>query len=473
MAMPVSAEGKQPTPPGRNNLWQRMGWSAFLAWNMRSQSRLPFLPLEQIRRRQQRRLRSMIDYAYRFVPYYRRTLDHMKLRPADFREVEDLARLPIIEPYQLQTQALQFVSTAHPFDEYVLLLTGGSTGDPRPVYHRAAGIFQNAAHGERERCMVTDLVGKRFGYRETVIISQNSTAHKLQGFAAKRGLLPKGIAIDRQYLSLMDPPEKNIPLINQFRPDVIHSYGSYLEILFGHLARTGEPFHRAKVVTYSSDGLGESGYRLIHEHFGIPVLSTYQANEAFKIGFDCPCHTGLHLNIDLYPLRIVDSAGCDLPAGQTGEVVLSNLVNRGMVLLNYRLGDLAAMLDTPCPCGRTLPLLSYPPGRSDDKVLLPDGRWLHPQAVRTVFTTEAEVFQYQIVQHTPSRFDVKVITAPGADQAVIKTRVKKEFRTRFGPDVQVEVRFVDSIDRTRGGKFRPVICLCRPAGAAEGQSHAG
>jgi phenylacetate-CoA ligase len=457
---------------GMTDFWRRVRWSAFLAWHMRGQSRLPFLPPEQIRRLQARRLRSMIDHAYRFVPYYRRTLDRMKLKPHDFRTVEDLARLPIIEPCQLQTQTLQFVSTAHPPREYTLLLTGGSTGDPRPVYHQASGIFLNAAHGERERCMVAALVGRRFGYRETVIISQNSTAHTLQGFAATRGLLPKGIAISRQYLSLMDPPEKNIPLINQFRPDVIHTYGSYLETLFGHLARTGEPFHRPKVVTYSSDGLGEAAYRLIREQFGIPVLSTYQANEAFKIGFDCPHHLGLHLNIDLYPLRVVDSAGSDLPAGQTGEVVLSNLVNRAMVLLNYRLGDLAAMLDVACPCGRTLPLLSYPPGRSDDKILLPDGRCLHPQLARTVFTTERDVFQYQIVQHTPNRFEVKVITAPGANQEVMKNRVEDEFRKRFGQDVQVEVRFVDSIDRTRGGKFRPVICLCRQAGAPEGASHA-
>jgi hypothetical protein len=42
----------------------------------------------------------------------------------------------------------------------------------------------------------------------------------------------------------------------------------------------------------------------------------------------------------------------------SGEVVVSNLVNRETVLLNYRLGDVAASLPDRCPCGRSLPLLS-------------------------------------------------------------------------------------------------------------------
>jgi len=147
--------------------------------------------------------------------------------------------------------------------------------------------------------------------------------------------------------------------MNDYRPDVLHTYGSYLGILFSYLAETGAPFHKPKVVTYSSDSLSDSTRRLIQDRFGIPVFSAYQANEALKIGFECEHHTGLHINIDLYPLRVVDLACHDLPVGETGYVVVSNLVNKGTVLLNYQIGDLAALLPQPCTCGRTLPLLSF------------------------------------------------------------------------------------------------------------------
>jgi phenylacetate-CoA ligase len=381
----------------------------------------------------------------------------------------------LIEPGQLQSEVDRFVSTAQPRERYSLLLTGGSSGDPRPVYHDRAEILQNAVHGERERCQVAQLVGRRFGYRETILISRNSTAQKLQGFTQSQAFLPRRLAIQRQYLSLLDSPQRNIPLINEFEPDVIHTYGSYLEMIFVYLLRAGpvaqKDFHRPKVVTYSSDGLSTRMRKVIEEQFGIPVLTTYQASEALKIGFDCSEHQGIHLNIDLYPVRVVDAGGHDMPRRQTGEVVISNLVNKATVLLNYRLGDLAAMLPDQCPCGRTLPLLSYPPGRQDDLILLPSGETIHPQVVRTMFTVEREVLGYQIVQKSDMRFDVRIITVPGADLPPLKTRVESRFGQEFGLGVQAEVHFVDSIDRTVGGKFRPVISMCAPRAAQEDWPH--
>jgi phenylacetate-CoA ligase len=426
---------------------------------MMGQASFPFKPLETIKRIQAQRVRKMVAHAYRTVPYYRETMDRLGLKVKDFQNAEDLSKLPLIEPLQFQRHPEYFTSTAQPIKRYLRLHTGGSTGEPRSVFHTPGAIFQNAAHGERERCIITSIVGKRFGYRETVIASPNCTAHKLQSFCQSHGLFPDRIQINRQYLSLMDPTEENIRLINQFKPDVIQSYGSYLGILFSHLAETGESFHRPRVVTFSSDGLVDSVRQLIQEQFGIPVFSSYQANEALKLGFECKSHGGLHLNVDLYPVRIVNASGRDLPIGEVGEVVASNLVNPATVLLNYRLGDLAAFLPEACRCGRSLPMLSFPPGRSDDLITLPSGKLIHPQAVRTIFTLEEQVWQYQIVQHSSTRFSVKIVASQVANQQKLKERVAAKFADRFGSEVSIDIFFVDRIDRTTSGKFRPVISM--------------
>jgi len=439
----------------------RLFWNTYLAYQMMGQSRLPFKPLETIKRLQARRVRKMVAHAYRTVPYYRETMDRLGLKVGDFQNAGDLAKLPLIEPSQLQRHPEYFTSTAQPISCYLRLYTGGSTGDPRSVYHTPGAIFQNAAHGERERCIITSLIGKQFGYRETVIASPNCTAHKLQAFCQSQALFPDRLRINRQYLSLMDPTEENIRLINHFQPDVIQGYGSYLGILFSYLADTGESFHRPKVITFSSDGLADSVRQLIQGQFGIPVFSTYQANEALKLGFECENHLGLHLNVDLYPVRIVDAKGQDLPVGETGEVVVSNLVNPATVLLNYRLGDLAAFLPEKCLCGRSLPMLSFTPGRSDDLITLPSGRIIHPQAVRTIFTVEEQVWQYQIVQHANTRFGIKIVASKVADRQKLKERVAAKFAERFGSEVSTDISFVDSIDRTASGKYRPVISMAQ------------
>jgi phenylacetate-CoA ligase len=445
---------------GRPTIWSRLGRSAYLARHMAGQGRLPFRSPGVIRRLQQRRLRRMVAHAYGTVPYYRETMDRLGLVPSDFRTVEDLPRLPIIEVEQYQRDPEQFLSSAYPPERCTRLLTGGSTGQPRAIYHSPGSIYQNAAHGERERSIFTKLIGRRFGYRETAVMSLNSSAATLQAFSRTRALLPRRLQIQRQYISMVDPTADNVRQINEFRPDVIYCFGSYLEILFTYLSETGETMHRPKVITYSNDSLHEPVRRLIEQEYGIPVFGMYQANEALKLGFECEAHTGLHLNVDLYPLRIVDESGCDVPSGRDGEVVISNLVNPATVLLNYHLGDYATTLPGPCPCGRTLPLLSFPPGRTDDRLTLSDGQTIPPQVIRNVFVCEQAVRLYQVVQHEPARFSVRIVVASDTDRDALTDRLRNGLARWFGDDVQMAYEFVDTIERTPGGKWRAVVSLC-------------
>jgi phenylacetate-coenzyme A ligase PaaK-like adenylate-forming protein len=443
-----------------DSMWlTRLMWSAYLTYHMRGQAQFPFKSLDAIKRTQARRVRNMVSHAYRTVPYYRETMDRLGLLPSDFQSADDLSKLPLLERDYLQRDPEYFVSTAQPLNRYLMLRSGGSTGTPCTLYHDTTALFKNAAHGERERSMITALVGKSVGYRETVIGARLSTAQEVQELCQKNGLFPSGIRIQRQYLYILDPPGRNITLLNEFKPDVIHStFGSYLEILFPYLYTTGKQFYRPKVITYSSTGLSDSVRRLITETCGIPVLSTYQAVEAFKIGFECRQGTGLHLNIDLYPVRIISSNGETPPAGESGDVIVSNLVNRATVLLNYRLGDIACTQQDRCPCERSLPLLSFPQGRCDDFIQLASGQIVHPQFVRLIFTDEDEIWQYQIVQESPNHFRVAVVATTTCNSQETREHLLCKFSRTFGPDTTVEISFVDSIDRT-AGKFRTVISM--------------
>jgi phenylacetate-CoA ligase len=384
-------------------------------------------------------------------------MNRLGLRPGDFRTADDLVKLPVIERDRVQRDPQYFVSTAQPVDRYLKLQSGGSSGRPCTVYHDAAAIFQNAAHAERERSMITALVGRSFGYRETVFASSLSIDRQVQEFSRERGFFPSGVQIQRQYLSLLDAPEKNVPLMNAFKPDVVHSFGSYLEILCSYLRATNHPFHRPKVITYSSDGLSNAARRFIRETLGIAILSTYEAIEAFKIGFECQHSRGLHLNIDLYPIRLVNTQGESVPMGESGEVVVSNLVNRATVLLNYRLGDISRMLLDSCPCGRSLPLLAFPQGRSDDWIHLSSGEVMHPQPLIDILDDIEAIWQFQIVQESDTHFRASVVASPTCDREAVAQLVVHNFKRTLGESISVDLAFVDRIERTAGGKLRPMI----------------
>jgi phenylacetate-CoA ligase len=210
-------------------------------------------------------------------------------------------------------------------------------------------------------------------------------------------------------------------------------------------------------VTYGADALSHASRRLISEEFGIPVLSRYQAIESGPIGFECEANRGYHLNVDVCPLRIVDAEGRDVPEGASGDVVVSDLMNRATVLLNYRLGDVASTLPCPCPCGRSMPMISFLEGRAAEWLQSTSGKLIHPQAVRMLLRTEEEVWRYQVIQRRPDHYDVLLVAGSACDRERLRRRLVAKFSNQFGLTTAVAVSFVDDLPRTPQGKVRSVI----------------
>lgn len=189
---------------------------------------------------------------------------------------------------------------------------------------------------------------------------------------------------------------------------------------------------------------------------GIEVLSVYQAVETPTIAWECDRHSGLHHNLDVCPVRIVDDDGSELPGGESGRVVVSNLVNRATMLLNYGLGDLATKLPDPCPCGRTLPLLSHPQGRTSEWMLSRSGAPIHPQTMRSILRNFDEIRRYQLIQEQPGKLRVVVVAAPGADRAAVAEAIAAR-AGELGEPLDARVEFSETLSRAESGKVRTIL----------------
>jgi len=78
---------------------------------------------------QEKRLRALVSFSYREVPYYRRAMKERGLLPEDIRTLSDLGRLPVLRKsdVQLSSDELRPVN----YDGRVLKWSsGGSTGRP-------------------------------------------------------------------------------------------------------------------------------------------------------------------------------------------------------------------------------------------------------------------------------------------------------------------------------------------------------
>lgn len=438
---------------------RRLYGSAILLAYLPGQTRVPFLPRERLVERRDRAVRRTVRYAARAVPFYRDFFATAGIDPRTIRGADDLVRLPVLDKELVRTRPDLFLADAPAARGALSFATSGSTGIPVHVAHDRRSLLANIPFGERERAPVNQLCGS-FRPKELYVGYETSTFKKVTAFYAEAARLP--VAPKRRFVSLLAPIEEIAAIANAERPDVLVGYGGWLDLFFKSIAVRGIALRPPKMVMYMGEALPHGARAHIENGFGIPVLSRYNAVESFKIGYFCERRTGFHVHEDLCHVRILGGDDRDVPPGEPGRIVLSNLVNRATVLLNYPIGDVAALSPDSCPCGRSLRLLTELEGRVEDVLALDDGRFVHPRAVWQLFKDDRDVLQYQLTQHEPRRFALRLTTLDEGAFARARARALPALERLLAPDPTIDVQRGAELARGEGGKFRAVASACAP-----------
>ncbi|MBP7148063.1 MAG: phenylacetate--CoA ligase family protein [Acidobacteria bacterium] len=432
----------------------RLRGDARVARGLARQRRALWGSPERVRADRDRRVRAIVRYAAQHVPFYREWFRASGIDPRELRTAEDLDRLPLLDSRRYQADPRAFVADTALAREGAEFNSSGSTGTPIRIRHDRDSIVDGIAYGERERAVRAALCGRARGLRELALGRPNSTDELIRSFCDRCTWFP--LAFERMVLPATGRIDAAIEAMNAFRPDILRGFGSYSEFLFRFAHAHGIAVHRPRVLVVIGDAMSDAGIRFLEETFGIPVLGLYNAVEAFKLGFSCELRRGYHIHEDICTLRIVGADGARVAPGTVGEVVISNLTNRATVLLNYRLGDIARLAPAPCACGRALPLLDRLEGRTEDIILTADGRAVHGRSVLDAVLRVPGIVRYQLVQHEPGRFELRVIAAPERLAEISATCVPA-LRELLGPAIRVELTRHDDLPPDPSGKFRSVI----------------
>jgi phenylacetate-CoA ligase len=414
----------------------------------------PRLAPTKIRAVRDARLRALVRHAAQHVPYYRDVFTAGGIDPNDLASADDLGELPLVDKESVQREPARFRSLA-PDDQRVFPFpTSGSSGTPLIVFHTRAAMLDYLSVSERRRDVPRRLLG-RGRHRTLTIAHATSTGARTWALYRRLTLLPGRPG--RLRISPELPVEAIVATLAERRPDVLAGWGNAIESLFRLAAAGAIRMQLPKLVDYHSDSLSEDGRRLIEERFGIPVISSYTSVETFGIGFFCERRTGFHLHEDACHVRSVRAAGTDAPEGEPGEVVVSNLLNRGTVLLNYRLGDVAAFLPDACSCGRAFRLLSAVHGRVNEIIHLADGRRVHPFSVAGAVRQEG-LLRFRLSQEARARFRLEVVTTDEDAYARVISEALPKLRALLG-GAEVEVERRPALGDTARQKFRRVVAL--------------
>jgi phenylacetate-CoA ligase len=251
-----------------------------------AQHRIPFLPREKVAALRDARIRDIVRYAAE-RPSLPGLFAREGIDPREIRSASELRQLPLIDKQVVLEDPERFRSTASQAEDAVTLTTSGSSWIPLTIHHDRRSVVRSIAYSERYRMVERRLVGKRLRRVVATIAHETLTGRTLQTHYRTTGV--RRLLSKRHWIPVDAPVERVLQQIAEIRPDVLGGFGSYVEELFRVVAQRGLKIYRPKVVRYGGDAMSEEGRDLIETQFGLPVLSNYNAIEAFEIGHSASC----------------------------------------------------------------------------------------------------------------------------------------------------------------------------------------
>ncbi|MGB7836241.1 MAG: phenylacetate--CoA ligase PaaK [Xanthobacteraceae bacterium] len=417
--------------------------------------------IDALRALQVARLKSALHTCYERVPHYRRKFDAAGVHPSDLKQLDDLARFPFTSKDDLR-QNYPFGMFAVPMDEIVRIhASSGTTGKPTVVgYTRGdietwSGLMARSIRAAGGRS--TDKIHVAYGYG---LFTGGLGAH-YGGEYLGAAVIPAGGGFT----------ERQVQLINDFKPDIIMVTPSYMLAIADEFERQGLDARASslRIGIFGAEPWTEAMRAEIEGRMGLAALDIYGLSEVMGPGVGQECietKDGLTLWEDHFYPEIIDPVTAQpLAAGEVGELVLTTLTKEAMPVVRYRTRDLTRLLPGTA---RTMRRMERVRGRSDDMLII-RGVNVFPSQIEAVLAQEKRLApHYMLELRRPDRLDeldvvVETRPTPGGklqaeELAELERKAEHLIKAYVGVTTSVRVVEPGTIERSQG-KAKRVLDL--------------
>jgi phenylacetate-CoA ligase len=432
-------------------VWERSPYLQHYRRLLRTQFDSP----EVIRLRQWGKVESLLGHAYRTTRFWRSRLREAGLEPDGIRSFDDFCKVPVLTKADLRQHQGDLLS-----DRYkdVLLQrkkTSGSTGVSVEVL-----VDEEAQEFKRACTLRSDeWAGWRLGERIASIWGNPQIRTDWKG-RVRRALLERNYA----YLDTLKMDEAAMDdfadALVRKPPSLLFGHAHSLHLFAEYLrAKCPGVAIRPRAIISTCMVLHDFERRTIEEVFKCRVTNRYGCEEVSLIACECERHDGLHINADGIYLEVLRPDGTPCLPGESGTIVVTDLANRAMPMIRHPVGDMGALSDRRCPCGRGLPLLEKVEGRVADYVVTPRGELISGISLTENFAVMVPgLEQLQIVQEEVDRFVFRIVKGADFGEKSLEA-IRALAAERFGPEVRYECEYVDRIPQEPSGKYR--FCISK------------
>jgi phenylacetate-CoA ligase len=265
--------------------------------------------------------------------------------------------------------------------------------------------------------------------------------------------------------------ERQVQLINDFKPDIIMVTPSYMLAIADEFERQGLDVRQCslRIGIFGAEPWTDAMRVEIEGRLGLSALDIYGLSEVMGPGVAQECaetKDGLTLWEDhFYPEIIDPQTGQLLRDGEVGELVITTLTKQAMPVIRYRTRDLTRLLPGTARRMRRMERIR---GRSDDMLII-RGVNVFPSQIEAVLAQEKRLAPHYVLElRRPDRLDeldVVVETRanaggqlPATELTELERHAEHLIKAYVGVTTRVRVVEPGTIERSQG-KAKRVIDL--------------
>ena len=411
---------------------------------------------DELQSLQLQRLKATLQHAYSNVPHYRKSFDDQGTHPDDLKTLSDLSKFPFTTKADLRAN-YPFGMFAVPREQVVRIhASSGTTGKPTVVGYTQEDIDTWAS-------LVARSIRASGGRAGDIV-------HVAYGYGLFTGGLGAHYGAEKLGCTVIPmsggQTEKQVQLINDFRPDIIMVTPSYMLNLIEEFERQGlDPAASSlRIGIFGAEPWTESMRFEIEQRAGLDAVDIYGLSEVMGPGVANECietKDGPVIWEDhFYPEIINPMTGEVVADGQPGELVFTSLTKQAMPVIRYRTRDLTWLLP---PTARSMRRMGKILGRTDDMMII-RGVNVFPSQIEELLLQQSSLApHYQLVLTREMHLDqleVLVETREDVrhgDGIRGGTSLEHMIKSLIGISCVVTVLPPNGVERTLVGKARRIV----------------
>ena len=388
------------------------------------------------------RLNKILSFTWDNVPFYRDFWSSHGVHQRTLRDLEELLAYPVLRKETFRENWKSVRPATVDSIPHIPKHTGGTTG--RPVHY----LLDKKQWTLMQAFLFWgwSLTGYSFGDPIGVLTGGSLMPERVTSFERVRNFIERrlflfGVQMDRNLA--VECHNK----LKDYGARFLYGYPSILHLFCRYLKEEGLQLPDVRAVVTTAEMLQPHYRQGIESTLGCKVFDDYGCNDGGFESFECRFHCGFHYNDYQSILEVEENDG-----KRGGTLLVTNLWNRSTPFIRYENGDTVCLAADKCSCGSGFPLIGAVEGRTADILTFGNGQsFVCPPHM----FGDMDIDGWQIVQTDPLRVEVRMAKRGSMNPAYM-LKVNRVLRHHLNEQIAVEVKQVEKLTTTKGGKLKPV-----------------